>query len=174
MFLKNIDVGVFDDVLQNAKHLANNASNDVNRPPLQPGRFQSKDKSKWLAVMGRLKEPVHTWAQVVTKAKLFKYSWIVMYLIGNTSLHYYYLLVLPLCRKKNTAKLPQWTPVLGHFFPLHCQWQSSLTGRGRDQDCDFWPRSPTRPSCYLSASQLSFPWFEINGWWLNWKKCKDN
>ena len=35
MFLKkNIDVDVFDDVLQNAKHRANHASNDVNRPPL--------------------------------------------------------------------------------------------------------------------------------------------
>ena len=31
---KNIDVDVFDDVLQNAKHRANDASNDVNRPPL--------------------------------------------------------------------------------------------------------------------------------------------
>ena len=31
---KNIDVNVFDDVLQNAKHRANDASNDVNRPPL--------------------------------------------------------------------------------------------------------------------------------------------
>ena len=31
---KNIDVDVFDDVLQNTKHRANNASNDVNRPPL--------------------------------------------------------------------------------------------------------------------------------------------
>ena len=33
-FWKNIDVDVFDDVLQNAKHRANDASNDVNRPPL--------------------------------------------------------------------------------------------------------------------------------------------
>ena len=33
-FEKNIDVDVFDDVLQNAKHRANDASNDVNRPPL--------------------------------------------------------------------------------------------------------------------------------------------
>ena len=32
---KNIDVDVFDDVLQNTKHRANDASNDVNRPPLQ-------------------------------------------------------------------------------------------------------------------------------------------
>ena len=32
MFL-NIVVDVFDDVLQNAKHHANNASNDVNLPP---------------------------------------------------------------------------------------------------------------------------------------------
>ena len=36
MFLKNIDVDVFDDVLQNAKHRAHDASNDVNRPPLPP------------------------------------------------------------------------------------------------------------------------------------------
>ena len=33
-FWKNIDVDVFDDVLQNAKHRANDASNDVNPPPL--------------------------------------------------------------------------------------------------------------------------------------------
>ena len=32
--MQNIDVNVFDDVLQNAKHWANDASNDVNRPPL--------------------------------------------------------------------------------------------------------------------------------------------
>ena len=31
---KNFDVDVFDDVLQNAKHRAYDASNDVNRPPL--------------------------------------------------------------------------------------------------------------------------------------------
>ena len=37
VFEKNIDVDVFDDVLQNAKHRANDASNDVNRPP-PPGR----------------------------------------------------------------------------------------------------------------------------------------
>ena len=36
MFLNNIDVDVFDDVLQNAKHRAYDASNDVNRPPLPP------------------------------------------------------------------------------------------------------------------------------------------
>ena len=30
---KNIDIDVFDDVLQNTKHRANDASNDVNRPP---------------------------------------------------------------------------------------------------------------------------------------------
>ena len=34
VFLKTIDVDVFDDVLQNAKHWAYDASNDVNRPPL--------------------------------------------------------------------------------------------------------------------------------------------
>ena len=33
-FWKTIDFDVFDDVLQNAKHRANDASNDVNRPPL--------------------------------------------------------------------------------------------------------------------------------------------
>ena len=33
-FWKNINVDVFDDVLQNTKHRANDASNDVNRPPL--------------------------------------------------------------------------------------------------------------------------------------------
>ena len=31
---KNIKVDVFDDVLQNAKHRTNDASNDVNCPPL--------------------------------------------------------------------------------------------------------------------------------------------
>ena len=31
---KNIDLNVFDDVLQNTKHRANDASNNVNRPPL--------------------------------------------------------------------------------------------------------------------------------------------
>ena len=31
---KNIGVDVFDDVLKNTKHRANDASNDVNRPPL--------------------------------------------------------------------------------------------------------------------------------------------
>ena len=36
-FWKNIDVDVFDDVLQNIKHRANDASNDVNRPPLPQG-----------------------------------------------------------------------------------------------------------------------------------------
>ena len=34
VFEKNIDINVFDDVLHNAKHRANDASNDVNRPPL--------------------------------------------------------------------------------------------------------------------------------------------
>ena len=37
VFEKNIDVDVFVDVLQNAKHRANDASNDVNRPPLSIG-----------------------------------------------------------------------------------------------------------------------------------------
>ena len=37
-FEKNIDVDVFDDVLQNPKHRANDASNDVNRPPLRRAR----------------------------------------------------------------------------------------------------------------------------------------
>ena len=31
---KNIDVNVFDDVLQKENHRANDASSDVNRPPL--------------------------------------------------------------------------------------------------------------------------------------------
>ena len=31
---KNIDFDVFDDVWKNPKHRANDASNDVNRPPL--------------------------------------------------------------------------------------------------------------------------------------------
>ena len=35
-FLKNINVDVFDNVLENTKHRANDASNDVNRPPLVP------------------------------------------------------------------------------------------------------------------------------------------
>ena len=37
VFKKNIDLNVFDDVLENAKHRANDASNDVNRPPLTVG-----------------------------------------------------------------------------------------------------------------------------------------
>ena len=37
---KNINVDVFDDVLQNAKHWANDASNDVNRPPLVSARLE--------------------------------------------------------------------------------------------------------------------------------------
>ena len=41
VFEKNIDVDVFDDVLQNAKHRANDASNDVNRPPLSGLQSQS-------------------------------------------------------------------------------------------------------------------------------------
>ena len=42
--LKNIDVDVFDDVLQNTKHRANDASNDVNRPPLVTGPLKGKLK----------------------------------------------------------------------------------------------------------------------------------
>ena len=34
VFEKNIDVDVFGDVLKNAKHRANDAYNDVHRPPL--------------------------------------------------------------------------------------------------------------------------------------------
>ena len=33
---KNIDFGVYYDVLKKPKHDANHASNDVNRPPLTP------------------------------------------------------------------------------------------------------------------------------------------
>ena len=43
-FEKNIDVDVFDDVLQNAKHRANDASNDVNRPPLAIGVVTEEDE----------------------------------------------------------------------------------------------------------------------------------
>ena len=46
MFLKTVDV--FDDVLQNAKHRAYDASNDVNRPPLA-GRATS-EKADFQAV----------------------------------------------------------------------------------------------------------------------------
>ena len=35
-FEKNIDLDVFDDVWKNPKHRINDASNDVNRPPLPP------------------------------------------------------------------------------------------------------------------------------------------
>ena len=38
-FQKNIDVDVFDDVLKNTKHRENDASNDVNRPPLALARL---------------------------------------------------------------------------------------------------------------------------------------
>ena len=36
---KNIDIDVFDDVLQNTKHHANYASDDVNRPPLHSNQM---------------------------------------------------------------------------------------------------------------------------------------
>ena len=46
VFEKNIDVDVFDDVLQNTKHRAYDASNDVNRPPLRSrGKDDDKDPS---------------------------------------------------------------------------------------------------------------------------------
>ena len=45
VFEKNIDVDVFDDVLQNAKHWANDASNDVNRPPLLVQSLQFFEKA---------------------------------------------------------------------------------------------------------------------------------
>ena len=53
MFLKNINVDVFDDVLQNAKHRANDASSDVNRPPLTLTRLecagkQSRTRFSWM------------------------------------------------------------------------------------------------------------------------------
>ena len=32
-----MDVNVFDDVIQNAKHRANDASSDLTHPPLVPG-----------------------------------------------------------------------------------------------------------------------------------------
>ena len=43
VFEKNIDVDVFDDVLQNAKHHANDASNDVDRPPLPSSEQKGAD-----------------------------------------------------------------------------------------------------------------------------------
>ena len=45
-FWKNIDVDVFDDVLWNAKHRANDASNDVNRPPLKSVEILGKSLDK--------------------------------------------------------------------------------------------------------------------------------
>ena len=54
-FEKNIDVDVFDDVLQNAKHRANDAFNDVNRPPLileqarTTGQAHRDHQDQWLA-----------------------------------------------------------------------------------------------------------------------------
>ena len=54
VFEKNIDVDVFDDVLENAKHRANDASNDVNRPPLgtmgQSGEISQKHMNVLLEV----------------------------------------------------------------------------------------------------------------------------
>ena len=55
-FEKNIDVDVFDDDLQNAKHRANDASNDVNRPPLCPGGVK---RSKWFLVQMVKGDGVH-------------------------------------------------------------------------------------------------------------------
>ena len=46
---KNIDVNVFDDVLQNAKLCANDASNDVNCPPLAEGGLPLS--SRWKLVV---------------------------------------------------------------------------------------------------------------------------
>ena len=40
---KNIAVDVFGDDLQNAKHRANDASSDVNRPPLIPDTMMIYD-----------------------------------------------------------------------------------------------------------------------------------
>ena len=40
-FWKNIDVNVFDDVLKNRIHRANDATNDVNPPPLLPGQLKN-------------------------------------------------------------------------------------------------------------------------------------
>ena len=59
-FWKSIDVDVFDDVLQNAKHRAYDASNDVNRPPLMRGGivsglfWQGEEKcvSLWMWIEG--------------------------------------------------------------------------------------------------------------------------
>ena len=50
MFLKNIDVHVFDDVLQNAKHRAN----DVKRPPQNPNRVVFDDSAKKLYGSGNI------------------------------------------------------------------------------------------------------------------------
>ena len=44
---KNIDVDVFDDVLKNAKKRANDASNDVNRPPLSPPGQDYRSGKGW-------------------------------------------------------------------------------------------------------------------------------
>ena len=50
VFEKNIDVNVFDHVPQNAKHRANDASNDVNRPPLIGSLFHKKLGPYWVPI----------------------------------------------------------------------------------------------------------------------------
>ena len=54
-FWKNIDVNVFDDALQNAKHRANDASNDVNRSPLGWRRSSPRN---YLKMMNKEDSPI--------------------------------------------------------------------------------------------------------------------
>ena len=45
VFEKNINVDVFDDVLENTKHRADDASNDVNCPPLHSHDHENHNQS---------------------------------------------------------------------------------------------------------------------------------
>ena len=69
-FWKNIDVDVFDDVLQKAKHRANDASNDVNRPPLlqSPESLYLLQCSSWIGIMAI----IHPWSIVDTHVNMMK------------------------------------------------------------------------------------------------------
>ena len=61
MFWKNINVDVFDDVLKNAKHRGYDASNDVNRPPLQQGGTIGNIGQQWTAMDNIPRCNMHLW-----------------------------------------------------------------------------------------------------------------
>ena len=60
VFEKNVDLDVFDDVLQSTKDCANDAPNDVNRPPLGCTRLEDFFKGFHLWHPPRLPQSI-TW-----------------------------------------------------------------------------------------------------------------